>query len=328
MTEDLFAPAWARLDRADELRQHIAEVWNDYISKHPFTPSLEGQGDGVYILRVWEDEPPPAALAVATGEWLHNVRSALDYLIWATAAHQSGAIPPPDESHLQYPIYETEAAWDRNAYRLKHLTDHHRSMLKTMQPFNSASHADSLGWINRLARIDRHRHLSHMTAYLAEVEPVFSVPEGCTTSLQWGERVLRDGKADVARIVVTPWRDDMEVHFNPRIGIDPEIDAWSTSDFWRRVPYSDRLRILQVFVSAQIAFFEYDCTGMSRKAHVLTEDYKAECDARRSSERRHPQRKREPVAWAQPIPGQPSTQERLDGTDFPPEGPRTPNRST
>lgn len=87
MSEDLFAPAWARVDRADELRERMAQLWNDYISSHPFTPSLIGEGDGVYILRVWEDQPPPAELAVATGEWLYNIRSALDYIIWATAAH-------------------------------------------------------------------------------------------------------------------------------------------------------------------------------------------------------------------------------------------------
>ena len=61
----------------------MALLWNDYISSHPFTPSLIGQGDGVYILRVWEDQPPPPELGVATGEWLYNVRSALDYVIWA-----------------------------------------------------------------------------------------------------------------------------------------------------------------------------------------------------------------------------------------------------
>jgi hypothetical protein len=60
VTKDLFAAAWARVDRARELRQQMAALWNDYISGHPFTPSLIGEGDGVYILRVWEDEPQPA----------------------------------------------------------------------------------------------------------------------------------------------------------------------------------------------------------------------------------------------------------------------------
>lgn len=323
MTEDLFAAAWARVDRSNELAQQMAELWNDYISSHPFTPSLIGEGDGVYILRVWEDEPPPPELAVATGEWLYNVRSALDYVVWATAAHETGVIPPPDEAQLQYPIYDTEDAWTRNVYRLKHLAEHHRSMLKVMQPFNSNLDANYLGWINRLARIDRHRHLNHMTAYLAEVEPVLAVPDGCTITLQWGERMLREGKADVMRIVVTPWHEGMQIEVNPRMGVDPEIEAWSGSEFWRRIHYSERFRLLQVFVSAEIATYEYDCTGASRKAELLTEVYRSECDARRTA-KSSPRRASTPVVWTEPREGRRTTRERFDGTDFPPEGPGVP----
>lgn len=194
-------------------------------------------------------------------------------------------------------------------------------MLKIMQPFSSSLDANYLGWINRLARIDRHRHLNHMTAYLAEVEPVFAVPEGCTVTLQWGERVLRDGKADVARIVVTPWHEGMDVHFNPRIGVDPEIEAWSGSEFWRRINYSERFRLLQVFVAAEIATYEYDCTGTSRKAELLTDDYREECDARRTAGKRYPRRASPPVVWTEPREGRRSTRQRLEGTDFPPERP-------
>jgi hypothetical protein len=320
VTEDLFAASWARVDRAKELRQRMAALWNDYISGHPFTPSLIGEGDGVYILRVWEDEPQPPELAVATGEWLYNVRSALDYVVWATAAHETGVIPPPDEVQLQYPIYDTEETWNRNLYRLKHLAEHHRSMLKTMQPFNSNVDANYLGWINRLARIDRHRHLNHMTAYLAEVEPVFAVPDGCRITLQWGERVLREGKADVARVVVTPWHEGIEVEFNPRIGIDPEIEAWSGSEFWRRFKYSERFRMIEIFVAAEIATYEYDCTGASRKAELLTDAYRAECDARRTAKKRAPTRMATPVIWGEPHELQQASREKLDGTDFPPPG--------
>ena len=80
----------------------------------------------------------PSELSIAIGEWLYNLRSALDYLMWATAAHVSGRIPPPGEGQLQYPIYDTEAAWTSNLYRLKQVDEHHREMLKTMQPFGQA----------------------------------------------------------------------------------------------------------------------------------------------------------------------------------------------
>lgn len=303
----------------------MAEVWNDYLASHPFTPSLIGEGDGVYILRVWEDVPPPPELAVATGEWLYNIRSALDYIVWATAAHEAEAIPPPDEQHLQYPIYDTEKAWTRNLYRLRNLAERHREMLRIMQPFNSNLDANYLGWINRLARIDRHRHLNHMTAYVAQVEPVFSFPEGCAPTLQWGERVLREGKADVARIVVTPWHEEMDVQVNPRIGIDPEIEAWSGSEFWRRIKFPERLRLIEIFVAGEIATYEYDCTGTSRKADALSDTYKAECAARPTANNNRPARPSSRVVWGEPLEPKRSTQARFDGVDFPPDGPGVPD---
>jgi hypothetical protein len=299
----------------------MPELWNQYLDGHPFETTLDGEGDGVYIIRVWQDPPPPDQLAVMIGEWLYNVRSALDYIIWATAAHQSGRIPPPGDGQLQYPIYDSESAWAANLYRLKDLAEHHRVMLKTMQPFNSDADANYLGWINRLARIDRHRHLNHLTAYIAVAEPVIAVPDGSTTTLQWGERVLRDGKADLARIVVTPWHADMTVEVNPRIGIDPEIEAWSGSKFWRRISYSERFRLIEIFLSGEIAGYEYDCTGRSRKADLLTAEYRDECDARPPQRRRPPRRETPPVAWTDTTPGTATTVSRFDGTDFPPHGP-------
>ena len=74
-----------------------------------------------------------------------------------------------------------------------------------------------------------------MTAYIAEMEPVIAIPDGCKATLQWGERLLSLGRADVARIVVTPWHPGMNVAANPRLGIDPEIADWADSPFWKRV---------------------------------------------------------------------------------------------
>ncbi|MCW3000559.1 MAG: Uncharacterized protein JWN65_4108 [Solirubrobacterales bacterium] len=259
----------------------MSEIWNDYLRTEPYWPSLVGQGDGVYILRIYEETPPPQEFAVAVGEWINHLRSALDYTVWATAAHTSGRLPPPGEGQLQYPIYDSEKAWKSNLRRLDALADHHRHMLHTMQPYNSDPDANYLGWINEIARCDRHRHLSRLAGYIAVLQPALLTPAGCHATLQWGERVIYDGHADAARITIAPWDPSMEVEINPRMGIDPDIEAWSRSKFWSRFPFPDRVRVLQVFVSAEIATYEYDATGTSRKQAVLTDAYRAASDARR-----------------------------------------------
>ncbi len=316
---DLFAPCWRRIDRADDHRRRLSEIWNAHLAGHPFDFALVHEGDGVHILRVWQEEPIPSEFAIRLGEWLYNLRSCLDYIIWATAAYATGTAPPLDEAKLQYPIYESKAAWDGNIYRLKHLAQHHKDMLLTMQPFNSDMDANYLGAINNLARIDRHRRPTEGTAYLAELKPVIQVPSGASVALEWGQRVLSGGSANVARLTVTPWHDHMQVTINPRIGIDPDVGEWAKSEFWRRIRFSERLMMIQLFVAAEVAVYEYDCTGQTRKPDVLTDSYKATCDARERND--PPRRDVEPWEWGSPAEGAPSTEDRFFGRDFPPQGP-------
>jgi hypothetical protein len=326
VVDDLFAHAWARHSRAAEIADRMVEIWNGYVEDHPYSASLIGQGDGVYILRVYEDEPLPQEFAVATGEWINHLRSALDYTIWAAAAHASGRVPPPNQGQIQYPICESPEAWERNLYRLAALADHHRAMLLTMQPFNSDADANYLGWINRIARSDRHRHLSRMGGYLAELQPALVTPAGCEATLQWGERTIYDGYADAARIVVSPWTPDMKIMVNPRMGIDPEIEEWSHSPFWRKIRFPDRLKMLHIFVSGEIAAYEYDATGAGRKQELLTSDYRAECDARNNPRRPPPRRERRAVVWSDPASAHRATASELSGEDFPAHGPGSPSR--
>jgi hypothetical protein len=318
--EDLFAHAWARLDRAGQISPRMAEIWNSYIEQHPYDFGLLGEGEGVYVLRVYEDAAPPQELAVATGEWINHLRSALDYAIWATAAHVSGCVPPPNQGQIQYPIYDSREAWERGLPRLRSLASHHRQMLLTMQPFNSDSDANYLGWVNRIARSDRHRHLSRMTAYISELDPALGLPAGYEATMQLGERVIADGYADVVRFVVTPCHADVKVEVNPRIGIDPDIEEWTASPFWRRIRFPDRLRMLELFVGGEIAAYEYDCTGGGRKSDMLTQTYKDECDARHRAGRRWPARQRTEVQWSKPLPKRRGTPSELAGEGFPEHG--------
>lgn len=316
MRDDPFAPCWHRWNRANEHRANLAEIWNTFIADHPYDFSLDHEGGGQYVLRVWQEVPMPADFAVIMGEWLYNLRSTLDYVIWATAAHVTGQSPPPNEEKLQYPIYDNEQAWRSNLYRLQPLAEHHREMLRVMQPFASDLNANYLGWINRMARMDRHRRLVDGTAYLAVVDPVIQVPEGCDVSLEWGERVLADDRADVARITVSPWSPGTDVAVNPRVGIDPDVAQWSASSFWSGKRFTDRLTMIQIFVSAEIATYEYDCTGRSRKADLLTDGFKAEAHARLPHRAiQHPSRR--PVEWKPAGPGTPSSAARFAGEDFP-----------
>jgi hypothetical protein len=316
-----FTAAWHRWERANLHYMELGEVWNRYIASHPFDYELSHQGGGTYILRVWETEPMPADFAVEMGEWLYNLRETLDYIIWALAAYTAGSVPPPKEEALQYPIYDDAGTWKRNFWRIKELSPRHQEMLLQMQPFNSDPDANYLGWINRLARIDSHRSLVNGTSRLVELEPVFEIKGGrgkhnFTPELQWGDRVLRDGRADAARITIFPWDETVQVQCNPRVGIDPEVAEWSASKFWGPMRFTERLKLLQTWVAAEIAIYEYECTGASRKEHLLAESFRKDSDDRRPTASLSWPTRHETI-WSAPAAGSQSSKERLHGEDFP-----------
>lgn len=319
-----FDQARLRVERAGQHAAEMAEVWNDYLAPHPFDYSLVRESPRSYIMRVSQITPVPPTLSVIFGEWLFNMRSALDYIIWATAVHTSGHLPPTGEGGLQYPIYDDEAAWKKNEWRLKPLGEHHRQMLLMMQPFNSDLDANFLGWINRLARIDRHRRLTIWTARLGEANPVVKVPSGKTPRLEWGRKVFDNGVCDMARISFQTPSDAEGVEFNPRCAIDPEIAEWSDSKFWGRTRFPERLNWMSVFVSAEIDVYEYDCTGEAASADVVTDSFRAESDARRVAGFFPPRRvsAESAVEWAVATSApKKATESKFQGVDYPPNGP-------
>lgn len=149
------------------------------------------------------------------------------------------------------------------------------------------------------------------------------VPEGVTAKLQFGDRLIDGGTAGVVRLTVDPWHPDMEVRMNPRLGLDPEVLNWSESPFWRRWRFTDRLTFLEIFVAAEVATYEFDCTGGSRKAHVLSDSYRAECNAR--PRRQHPAPAPRPTkTWSHPEEGAPASKETMEGIGYP-KGPAVPD---
>jgi hypothetical protein len=316
MSDDLFDGCWQRLDRAAEHRKASTDLWNEYLAPHPYDYTVIDNQDGTYIVRVTQDTPIPAELGILIGEWLYNLRAALDNIIWATAAHVAGTIPPPKEHVLQYPIYDNEDAWTKNLYRLNSLADHHRQMLHQMQPYNSDVDANYLGWVNRLSRDDRHRRPNAMTSYIADLRPVVGLPPGTQATIQFGERIIDGGSADCVRLTVHNWTPDMVVKLNPRLGIDPEVLTWSTSPFWRRWNFTERLKMMEIFIAGEVAVYEYDCTGTSRKQDLLSGGYKAECDARGHGTAPVPA-PRGDTEWTEPESGKPASAETMKEVGYP-----------
>src|ERR1035437_691658 len=182
---DPFAACWHRIERAEVHQAAAAEVWDSWLEEEPYYPSVEHQGDGVFALCIIQALPAPPELAMLMGEWLYNLRCALDYAVYAGAKCVSGQDPPPGEGSLQFPCSLTESEYRDNVRRqLGPLAGRPSAdVIESMQPFRREDKDNSaLWWLHELARIDRHRRLHFMGGYTAEVEPLVMVPTGCTLS--------------------------------------------------------------------------------------------------------------------------------------------------
>jgi hypothetical protein len=282
-----FDACWHRIDRAEAHRYAAADVWNTWLEDDPYRCAVDHKGDGKHIVSVVQETSTPPEMAVLTGEWFYNLRCALDYAVYATAICDSGKNPPPKDGQLEFPCSFSEDHFAKNEYRLSPLSDYHRDeIVKFMQPYRHPDpDTSALGWLHRLARIDRHRRLTFMLGYVAELSPIVAVHRDHIVEHEPARRVVIDGEAEIAHFTVSPWVEGLKVQVNPRAGIDPEIGDWAVSPFWARIRYNERLLMLRDAVESVVVMLEYDCLGRSRKAEMLTDTFRAEADARRQPAR-------------------------------------------
>jgi hypothetical protein len=279
-----FDACWHRIERAESHRKAAADVWNAWLEYEPYCTVLRYEGRGKFVLSVSQQVPTPPEMAVVMGEWFYNLRCALDYAVYATATSDSGKTPPPMAGQLEFPCAFSEDAWLKSNYRLTPLSDYHRiEIIRNAQPYRYPNpDVSALGWLHKLARIDRHRRLTFMLGYTAKLSPAVRCPPQCSVEFEPVERVAVDGDTEIARFTVSPWEDTWDLQVNARAGIDPEIGDWATSPYWSRIGYEKRLVLLSAAVRSFVAVLEYDCLGQSAQAALLTDAFKAESDARRA----------------------------------------------
>lgn len=112
-----------------------------------------------YVFRV-ASEPPPFEWGLIVGEVVHNLRSALDQMLWQLVLVRGGT----PTNRTMFPIYKDPAKFKRKAHRLTAgvLTED-RAFIKSVQPFeegrNWAMIFHPLNVLGHLNNVDKHRFL-------------------------------------------------------------------------------------------------------------------------------------------------------------------------
>jgi hypothetical protein len=154
-----------KIGRARLHGQTLRDSIEEWLNKKPLTATSEFiEGRTGYRLVVDEFSSPPLLehWALLVGDCVHNLRSALDNLVYGLARIK--ADPPRDPRSIQFPIFASREAFQKSGAAratLEQLPARAAELVTAWQPFHrdSAAHiaADALNLLHHLSNQDKHR---------------------------------------------------------------------------------------------------------------------------------------------------------------------------
>lgn len=181
----------AKLNRAKEHLDAIGAEGEAFLKSQPY--SVVGQFEAErheWVQRFKVREDPPLRLGVLVGDFVHNLRSALDHLVYALTELDGGT---PDR-WTQFPISKTENDFNSVVSRqIPALSAEHRAKIERAQPYHAADGYElhPLYCIWELSNADKHRVVQPTYAHLGD---------GQTKPL----KKLDPGPSPVKRIIGAP----------------------------------------------------------------------------------------------------------------------------
>ena len=132
-----YSSMWRKLDRAEELLNQLNAKVDKWHGTKPYGFITKPNQDftSFSVLVEIYDEPPIARWSLIYSDFLHNLRCALDHMVWAIAVHEDPPYVFSDDRSLMFPIWiKPPNSNDRS--RIKRLSTHVQTAVEFMQPCN------------------------------------------------------------------------------------------------------------------------------------------------------------------------------------------------
>lgn len=226
----------AKVERAAENINLLNSAVGRFFETGPY--EIVGEFDAECSQYVWSvkiTQQPPLELGVMLGEAVHNLRSALDLLVWQLVLLNAGV--PSRENY--FVVARSKAEFDRRAgVRLQGIADAHFAFIEKLQPYHAGGRADGhfLVLLSWLSNTDKHRVIHPMYGYFRPEPPpqLVFVPNRDAEPLgrQWlaDGRRMRDG-AKLARVEIEPVGPDPRVEMYGDLIVDIAFgDRWLRAD--------------------------------------------------------------------------------------------------
>jgi hypothetical protein len=226
-----FEACWERIARADSHRNRIAALWNEFVTQEdPYTPHVNVNDDGTGNISIELTRPLPQEIPFILGEFLYQLRAALDGCVYELACLNTGERPPARANALEFPFCQ-QGKFEGSAWKIEPLTNEQRAIIEAVQPYNAPELPDhymvgnwnrSLGILNDWARKDRHRKLHVVASWASNIEPLLKIPPNTVLSEFYvcNDTFVMENEGVVAEFKISGWKRGMEIYANPNLALD------------------------------------------------------------------------------------------------------------
>jgi hypothetical protein len=181
-----------------------------FLDTQPYEPSMEIRHPSLpwiapwitdFTIRMLVKEPCPPMWGIVIGEILHDIRSALDHLIYQLVIYATDTAPG-DRSRTQFPIFDDNNEYAKHRPKmLKGVGSKATALIEAFQPFSTGESTSSPLWhLNELSNVDKHRTL-HLTGGTLE-EYKFDFPPVIFPGRKIEERMTKRAAFEHNSIVV------------------------------------------------------------------------------------------------------------------------------
>jgi hypothetical protein len=212
-----------------EACRQIAKKWIDLNAKSlPFKFERQVSSGGTRYIVYWEpiEELPVVELGLLVGDFLHNLRSALDHLAYELAAAYTKPLPPKAAETCEFPVFwkrPMDARQEQSKIGCIHPDA--VNLIKAIQPYHKGTKytGDPLWILNELERIDKHRTL-HVGVHEFTKSDIYGRNMGIHsfTAMSASERLKKGAKVAEFCVARIDPNQPMHVDFRPSTTITLE----------------------------------------------------------------------------------------------------------
>lgn len=209
----------AKLRRANSHFEMLRDELIRWRDGNPYSGTVESNTDSTrYSFHIHiKGTPDFEWWSLIVGDCVHNLRAALEHLVYAIAIHESGQNPPPKEDRLAFPIADDPGDFKEVSRRIATLSDTVQTAIERIQPYNRTHPTlpPPLAILRDFEKTDKHKLLS--LAFARQSKASFTVNSKVPYEFSGSFGEIQDGKELMALTFEQP---QPEIKFN---GVNFEV---------------------------------------------------------------------------------------------------------